>query len=195
MLWKRISRSGLTLLGGVGSGPGQSIVFPAYWPVRLRLRAHQAQRPPTPAAGGPPGPATTAGRRTWRRPPPPPAGAPAPRKRRIARRRQTPRRPRGGPPAPRPFWRSRSSKISSPATPEPVDPLRRLALIRLHLPFHRPGQKQRGPGDESLRRLLPAPRNSACGSLTAGPKDWSWGFNAIFIAGTDASFLTPIGGG
>jgi hypothetical protein len=27
------------------------------------------------------------------------------------------------------------------------------------------------------------------------PKCWSWGFNAIFIAGADASFLTPLGGG
>jgi hypothetical protein len=26
-------------------------------------------------------------------------------------------------------------------------------------------------------------------------KDWSWGFNAIFIAGSDASFLTPLAGG
>ncbi len=27
------------------------------------------------------------------------------------------------------------------------------------------------------------------------PKDWSWGFNSIFIAGADASFLTPTAGG
>jgi hypothetical protein len=27
------------------------------------------------------------------------------------------------------------------------------------------------------------------------PKDWSWGFNSIFIAGSDATFLTPTAGG
>jgi hypothetical protein len=45
-------------------------------------------------------------------------------------------------------------------------------------------------GDEALVRSL--------GTYIYKPldeKDWSWGFNAIFIAGADASFLTPTAGG
>ncbi len=45
-------------------------------------------------------------------------------------------------------------------------------------------------GDEFLTRQL--------GLYLFKPLDettWSWGFNAIFIGGADASFLTPIGGG
>ena len=45
-------------------------------------------------------------------------------------------------------------------------------------------------GDEFLTRQLGLDLFKPLDETT-----WSWGFNAIFIAGADASFLTPIGGG
>ena len=45
-------------------------------------------------------------------------------------------------------------------------------------------------GDEFLARDL-----GLYISKPLDPKDWSWGFNAIFITGADAAFLTPTAGG
>src|SRR5262249_29287904 len=45
-------------------------------------------------------------------------------------------------------------------------------------------------GDEALVRQL-----GLYISKPLDPKCWSWGFNAIFIAGADASFLGPTAGG
>ena len=45
-------------------------------------------------------------------------------------------------------------------------------------------------GDEFLARQL-----GVWLSKPLDPKEWSWGFNAIFIAGNDAAFLTPTAGG
>jgi hypothetical protein len=45
-------------------------------------------------------------------------------------------------------------------------------------------------GDEALIRSI-----GLYISKPLDPKDWSWGFNSIFIAGADASFLTPVAGG
>ncbi len=45
-------------------------------------------------------------------------------------------------------------------------------------------------GDEALIRQL-----GIYVSKPLDPEHWSWGFNAIFIAGADASFLTPTAGG